>query len=362
MTRDHPWASDLADLVAAPRPIERRRLPPLGRDELAALIEGIEGERPSASLLLLIAERSGGIPLVAEELLAARRELPRVSLTGSLDDFVAGRMAIRSLECRRVLRHLAPAGRALEPARLAIVGRDLRGRHGPPRAAYRHPAQRSDGVLDAELTAGVAEALEHGFLVERTGAIGFRHELDRHGHRPRPAAGRRARHHAGLAVALADLPAAAADHWLQAGDRAAARRAAIDAAEAPPRDAAANELAALEAALALTEAPAATEHGREPVGRAGRTATAGLQVRAAEASLPRDACRGRPPISSRRSERWTPVAIGSWRVACSSGSPRSGGRRATRWGRDRGAAGRGPRAARGLPGAGHRSWPPSPSC
>ena len=84
-----------------PRPPERLVLPPLDRDELAALIEGIEGERASASLLLLVAERSGGLPLVAEELLAARRELPSASLTGSFDELVIARLAIRSRECRR---------------------------------------------------------------------------------------------------------------------------------------------------------------------------------------------------------------------------------------------------------------------
>ena len=100
---------------------ERLTLPPLDRDELAALIEGIEGERASASLLLLVAERSGGCPLVAEELLAARRELPTASLTGSFDELVIARLAIRSVECRRVLRLLSlPAGRS-DPERLAAV-------------------------------------------------------------------------------------------------------------------------------------------------------------------------------------------------------------------------------------------------
>jgi DNA-binding CsgD family transcriptional regulator/tetratricopeptide (TPR) repeat protein len=288
VTRGHPWASAVAEMVDAPRPIERHALPLLRRDELAALIEGIEGERPSASLLLLIAERSGGSPLVAEELLAARRELPSVSLTGSLDDIVAGRMAIRSLECRRVLRHLAPAGRALEPARLAIVAETFEAATDRPAPRTVTRPQRSDGVLDAELTAGVAEGLEHGFLIERDGRIGFRHELigtaiDRD---LLPVA--RARHHAGLAVALADLPAAAADHWLQAGDRAAARRAAIEAADAAAaRDASANESAALEAALALTDG-ASGDGSRARTSRSGEPAGPRrweLQVRAAEASL-----------------------------------------------------------------------------
>ena len=126
--RDDPWVAAVATIAAAPRPPERLTLPPLGRDELAALIEGIEGERPSASLLLLVAERSGGSPLVAEELLAARRELPTVSLTGSLDDLVVGRLGIRSLECRRVLRLLAPAGRPLRPGAAGRIAAELRDR------------------------------------------------------------------------------------------------------------------------------------------------------------------------------------------------------------------------------------------
>ena len=79
------------------------------RDDLARLIEAIEGERPSASVLVIVAERSVGRPLLAEELLAARRELPTVSLTSSFEDLVLARVGARSTECRRVLRLLAPA-------------------------------------------------------------------------------------------------------------------------------------------------------------------------------------------------------------------------------------------------------------
>lgn len=119
VTRDDPWSADLASLATAAQPVERWTLPPLDRGELAALIEEIDGSRASASLLLLIAERSGGLPLVAEELLAARRELPQASLTGSFDDLVMARLAARSLECRRVMRLLAVAGRPLSAVELA---------------------------------------------------------------------------------------------------------------------------------------------------------------------------------------------------------------------------------------------------
>jgi hypothetical protein len=77
-----------------------------------------EGERPTASLLLLAAERSGGNPLLAEEVLAARRELSGVSLGSSLDELVAARLALRTPECRRALRLLALAGEPLERAEL----------------------------------------------------------------------------------------------------------------------------------------------------------------------------------------------------------------------------------------------------
>jgi DNA-binding CsgD family transcriptional regulator/tetratricopeptide (TPR) repeat protein len=287
VTRDAPWASAVAELATAPSRIQRQDLPRLRRDELAGLIEGIEGERPSASLLLLIAERSGGSPLVAEELLAARRELPTVSLRSSIDELVAGRMGVRSLGCRRVLRHLAPAGRALDRARLAAVAEAFE-------AATDRPAPRSvtgprrapsGGVLDAELDAGVAEGLAYGFLVEEDGLISVRHELIGAAIERDLLPAVRARHHASLAAALADEPAAAARHWLQAGDLAAARRAAIAAADAAAAvDAAANELEALEIALAVSEAPGIERHRRSGSDASGEPPRWALQVRAAEAS------------------------------------------------------------------------------
>ena len=148
--RDDPWSGRSRPWSAAPRPLERLTLPPLDRDELAALIEGIEGERASASLLLLVAERSGGLPLVAEELLAARRELPTASLTGSLDELVIGRLAVR---IARVPTRAAPArpGRAHRstPAQLAGVGGRLRGRD---RAARRRARSAGRAAVTASST------------------------------------------------------------------------------------------------------------------------------------------------------------------------------------------------------------------
>ena len=226
----------------------------LDRDELAALIEGIEGERASASLLLLVAERSGGSPLVAEELLAARRELPTASLTGSLDELVMRRLASArwsaagSCACsprragRSTADHLAAVAAAFEVETDRPAPRSVSG----PR--------RGDGVLDADLRAGLAEGIEHGFLVEHDGAVGFRHELDRGGRRaatccPSPSPATTPRSPPVLPTTRGRRAPLA-----RGPRRGGAREAAIAAAElAAERHAPADELEALELALALSD-------------------------------------------------------------------------------------------------------------
>ena len=257
VARDDPWATDLDAMLDGPRPPERTTLAPLDRHELAALISAIEGERASASLLLLVAERSGGLPLVAEELLAARRELPGASLTGSFDELVIARLANRSQECRRVLRLLALAERPLTSDQLAAVAAafEVDTSRSAPRSVT--GPRVGAGALDADLWAGRADALEHGFIVEDGDGTGFRHaSIGKAVARDLlPIA--RTRYHAALARSLGGPPSAVAWHWLVGHDPQAARVAAIDAAEfAGARHAAADELAALELALSLPEVPA----------------------------------------------------------------------------------------------------------
>ncbi|HEY6012705.1 MAG TPA: response regulator transcription factor, partial [Candidatus Limnocylindrales bacterium] len=194
------------------------------------------------------------------------------------------RVAARSPECRRVLRLLAPAGRPLTSRQLADVA-----------AAFETDAQRSaprsssaprhgDGVLDADLRAGLTEALEHGFLVEDDGELRFRHE----------SIGRavdrdllpflRTRHLAALATGLAGPAVGTARYWLDAHEPERAREVAITAAgEAGERHAPADELAALELALAV-HPPAASAAGARRKGDRSPADTAELQVRAAEAA------------------------------------------------------------------------------
>ena len=282
--RDDPWAGDLLTLAAAPQPMERWTLPPLDRDELAAVIEGIEGERASASLLLLVAERSGGLPIAVEELLAARRELPHASLTGSFDDLVMARLAARSLECRRVLRLVSAAGRPLTTSQVVAVAAAFEAEASRPAPRSVSGPREGDGVLDADLLAGSAEALDHGFTGECDGTLAMRHESVGRAVERDMLPMTRIRYHAALARGLGGPALAQARHWLAAHDPRSARAAAIDAADvAAARHAAADELHALELALAIPQDPAtgivrpwADQPAWDHVG---------LQVRASEAAF-----------------------------------------------------------------------------
>ncbi len=268
LTREHPLRENLSVIEAGLRPPVHVDLAPLARREIAGLIEGIDGERPSASIVVLVAERSAGSPLVVEELAAARRELRNVSLTGSLADLVAARLDRRSPECRRVLRLLAPAERPMDRKRLAhaaaayeeLLAAERNGKSGslPPRSAS--GPRRATEYLDQDLAAGLEEALEHGLVKAEPGdRVRIRHELVARAvvadllppHLPR--------YHAALAQAFSDVPIVAAVHWRAAYRPAEARRAAIAAGRlAAKRDAPQDALAAFELALEL---PAPTAPG-----------------------------------------------------------------------------------------------------
>ena len=257
--RGHPLGDVLEAIGQASVPPDRLTLGPLDRREIARLVTEIEGERPTAAAILLVADRSQGIPLVAEEILAARRELSGVALGASLEELVLARLARRGPECRRVVRLLSPASVPLDRASLAgVAGAYEQLADGlPPRSSTR--PRRGDGVLDPDLRAGLDEAIEHGFVIDdQPGEAGSRVEV-RHSLIARaieldllPA--QRRRHHVALAAAMeADGDfAAALTHWLAAHQVARAREAALRvAAEAEDRDSAADALAARELALEL---------------------------------------------------------------------------------------------------------------
>jgi DNA-binding CsgD family transcriptional regulator/tetratricopeptide (TPR) repeat protein len=168
LPRSHPLRGTLSTLSGAPA-VTNLELPPLDRQELAQLIEEIEGDRPSSTTLLLVSERARGNPLVAEELLAARRELQGVSLAGTLDRLVTARAALRSPECRRALRLLSLAGSTVTAQMLISMAAEFEARSParPPRSAS---AAKHGDVIESDITAGIAEGLEHGFLIETASA------------------------------------------------------------------------------------------------------------------------------------------------------------------------------------------------
>jgi DNA-binding CsgD family transcriptional regulator/tetratricopeptide (TPR) repeat protein len=164
LLRSDPLQATLATLASS-EGVTTADVPPLERAELGQLIEAIEGSRPSSTTLLLVSERSRGNPLIAEELLAARREQLGVSLSGSFERLVMSRAALRSPECRRVLRLLSLAGTMVTPQTLMAIAAEFerRATTRPPRSA---PSLRRGEGLEGEIAFGVEEAIEHGFLVE----------------------------------------------------------------------------------------------------------------------------------------------------------------------------------------------------
>jgi DNA-binding CsgD family transcriptional regulator/tetratricopeptide (TPR) repeat protein len=284
LLRSHPLRATLTALAGTPS-VVNAEIPPLDRVELAELVEAIEGGRPSSTTLLLVAERSHGNPLVAEEVLAARRELSAASLAASFERLVTARAALRSLDCRRVLRLLSMAGSPVTwPALLAMATEFER--HAPARVPRPGNGHLPGDGLESEIQTGAMEGLEHGFLVEtadgrltdqgRERRIGFRHELIAEAVAADLLPGLRRRFHAALAAAgrpgdgvvagrpvsrpsspLSGIveppnPATELVHHLAAGELVEAQRTALAAAAAAEAlDAGADALAHYETALSL---------------------------------------------------------------------------------------------------------------
>ncbi len=286
--RGHPLRATLDAMDAGPRPARRVPLAPLDRAALRDLIAAHEGEAPSAPVLLLVADQSRGNPLVAAEIMAARRELTGASLTVPLEQLVVSRAARLSPECRRVLRILAVADGPLLPAQLAAVAAAYDAEIG-------RPAPRSAGTprgrfsgLNPDLATGVAEAAQHGFVEVLPGEAGasdaasrllrIRHELLAGALDADLLPGSRRRMHAAVASALGAHPAEAGRHWNRAHEAGRELLAEMEAAaEADEIGAAGDALVHLELAIELSGAPAT-------VGVIGSAAELDLLSRAAEAS------------------------------------------------------------------------------
>ncbi|MEO8208670.1 MAG: AAA family ATPase [Chloroflexota bacterium] len=285
LVTDSAVEADLAAITDAADQADRLRLEPLGRDELAQLIAGIEGQRPTAALLLLTYERSDGNPLLAEEVLAARRALEGVSLSTSLARLVAAQLAIRSSECRRVLSLLASVQMPISRETLqSIATADAATTGELPERSSSRPRHGADG-LDADVQAGVAEALEHGFLVEHPDqTFEIRHDLIARAIEAELLPIERRRHHGVLITTLGSVPGARAKHALAAHQTDLAREAFLELADvAADRGAEVDRLEALEQAMELgaTEVASGVAAGRFLLLAANVAAAAGRNDRAA---------------------------------------------------------------------------------
>ncbi len=257
--------ADLAAIADTADPPNRLELGPMVRDELAQLITEIEGQKPTAALLLLALERSGRNPLLAEEVLAARRDLAGVSLGTSIRGLVAARLAIRSVECQRVVHLLALIRQPVErPALQAMADELERSADRLPGRSSTHPRRGADG-LDADLHAGVDEAIEHGFVIQSNdGALEIRHELIAGAIEEDLLPVERRNIHRTLARVAGSGAASRAHHALAAHDLQAARGALLEIADqAEERGAEADRLAALELAMELDPSDGADRQAAE---------------------------------------------------------------------------------------------------
>ena len=218
--RRHPLRGLLAELErsgAAPR-LELERF---DRDEVIELVAAIRGATPDTALVDRTYDRSDGNAFFAEELLAAEDCCGVDALPESLRDILLARIDALTEAAQRVLRVVA------------VIGRE---------ADHRLLRELSD-LDDAELDAGLRDAVGHQVLVTEPDGLAyrFRHALVHEAVYEDLLPGERVRLHARVASLLSDHPewldggASAlagelACHWYAAHDVPRALLAAVDAA------------------------------------------------------------------------------------------------------------------------------------
>jgi DNA-binding CsgD family transcriptional regulator/tetratricopeptide (TPR) repeat protein len=209
--RHHPLLV-LARQMADDPAVESLDLRPFRRDELLRLIESQTGERPSAGLVAAIAEGSGGVPLLAGQMLAARRSVPAVRLSDSFEEILQARLSVLSVAAVRAIRVLA---------------------------AIRRPVDR-ERFLALEVTqgrvseAGIRDAIDGGFVTDVGGNLAISQGSFAEAVDSLLDPGQRHVLHAALAEAIDGPPAERAWHAEQALQRRQARDwhlAAADVAE-----------------------------------------------------------------------------------------------------------------------------------
>ena len=175
--RRHPLRPLLTELARSGR-VEHVDLGPLDREGLSDLLTHLIGSPADPALVGAVLARSGGNPLFAEELLAARGRSPQ--LPPRLADLLLARIDALSAPTARMLR-LASAGGARVDT--ALVARIL-------------------DVPAEQVEAAAREAVDFNVLALRAGHLEFRHELLREAAYDDLLPGERARVHGRLAEAM----------------------------------------------------------------------------------------------------------------------------------------------------------------
>ncbi|MDQ3493023.1 MAG: AAA family ATPase [Chloroflexota bacterium] len=288
--RRHPAQEFVSGLLRAPgvRIIEPA---PLSDGELTALCTALEGERPSGSFLAALSEGSRGNPLLATQLITARRALEGLRLSDPFDEVLSARLDALSPGALRAVRLLA-----------AI--------RGPSTRATCLDLALSDGHLSAK---DINEALKSGLVEERgePKSLALAHELYAEGIEALALPQERHGYHIALAGSPHLVAAEAAWHWTTASRHAQARvahRAAGAAAERldPGETALFHYLRALELGGSMDD------DGSDGSVELAATLSAAARAAAVSGSFRRAAALVRRAIDSR--PRWRPA-------------PRTGGRR-----------------------------------
>jgi DNA-binding CsgD family transcriptional regulator/tetratricopeptide (TPR) repeat protein len=225
------------------RSINRVDLSRFSRDEVAAQLGAILGQRPAPAVTDTVFDRSGGNAYLVEELASAvSAGGDPADLPPSLADVLLSRVDALTASAQKLLRTASVAGRAVPDSLLAEVA----------------------GLDEAELLRALRETVDSHLLIVDPGGRGyaFRHALTRDAVYEDMLPGERVRLHAAYAAALdrdpdlggdADADASAlAYHWYAALDLPRALPASVHAAaRATAAGAPAEALRLLERALEI---------------------------------------------------------------------------------------------------------------
>ena len=219
--RTHPLRPFLAEEERRER-VERIELEPFTRDEVAALVEAIVGERPADGLVDDLHRRSDGNPFFAEELLDASTTGRAIPAT--LRDALMVRIEVLSDQARETLRLAAVAGQRVDYRLLAAVTR----------------------LSESELDTALRECVARSVLLQDADSLTFRHALVRDAVYSDLLPGERTKLHVAIAEALTAEPALGAAkgeaavaelayHWWEARRLPEALSTAVAAGHAAER-------------------------------------------------------------------------------------------------------------------------------